>query len=106
MQKRATRKRQSLGFNKEITAIQFIGLEDRLVVSVGDKRVTSRKTDGGNGPDFSGVSDFMYSVRCSADGMTVVAGGQDGVLRIWDKNGKSIAAFSSEPTESKRKNAG
>jgi WD40 repeat protein len=81
------------GFAKEVTAIRFVGLEPRVVVSAGDNLVTSRKTDRRRGPSFAGVSAYMYTVDCSRDGAIVVAGGHDGVVRVWTDAGKPIVTF-------------
>jgi WD40 repeat protein len=35
----------------------------------------------------------VYNVGVSADGKTIVAGGQDSVVRIWSDDGKSIVTF-------------
>ena len=35
----------------------------------------------------------LDNVRASADGDTVVAGGEDSVVRIWSKDGKTIINF-------------
>ena len=86
------------GFNKEVTAVQFVGVTDNFVVSAGDKQVGTRNTGGGNGPAFAGAADFMYSVRCSLDGKTAVAGGQDSVVRVWNAaNGQLIVGFDPPP---------
>ena len=43
---------------------------------------------------FPDVADFMQSAAVSADGKTVIAGGQDGVLRVWNAaDGKSVVTF-------------
>jgi WD40 repeat protein len=86
-------KRTITGFGKEITAIQFLGLEHRVVVSTADNQVTTRKTDGDGGLNFADVSGFMYTVRSSRDGKTVASGGHDSVLRVWNREGQPIATF-------------
>jgi WD40 repeat protein len=64
------------------------------VASCGDKTVSMKRADnGGNVRSFSGGEDFMYSVAVSADGKTIVAGGQDSVVRIWLENGNVHATF-------------
>ena len=52
-----------------------------------------RADNGSNVRDLSGATDFMYSAAASADGKTLVAGGQDSVLRIWKDDGASLATF-------------
>ena len=43
---------------------------------------------------FAGASDFMYAGAATPDGKVVIAGGQDGILRLWNgATGTSIATF-------------
>lgn len=88
------------GFDKEITAVTFLGVSDNFVISNGNKQVVTRNTNGGGGPNFAGATDYMYAVDASRDGKTVVAAGQDSVLRIWDQQGKEIATFAPLSPES------
>ena len=82
------------GFTKEVTAIQFAGLSVNVVASCGDKNVHIKRSDnGGNVRALSGATDYVYNVGVSADGKTIVAGGQDSVVRIWSDDGKSIVTF-------------
>ncbi|MBT4694278.1 MAG: hypothetical protein HOB73_13130 [Planctomycetaceae bacterium] len=82
------------GFTKEVTAIQFAGLSVNVVASCGDKNVHIKRADnGGNVRALSGATDYVYNVGVSADGKTIVAGGQDSVVRIWSDDGKSIVTF-------------
>lgn len=81
------------GFNKELTAIDFLGVSDNFVIATGDSQVLTRNTDGGSGPTFVGGTDFVYGVRATRDGQLVVAGGQDGVVHVWNQQGKSIVTF-------------
>jgi WD40 repeat protein len=82
------------GFTKEVTSIQFAGLSVNVVASCGDKNVHIKRADnGGNVRALSGATDYVYNVGVSADGKTIVAGGQDSVVRIWSDDGKSIATF-------------
>ena len=52
-----------------------------------------RADNGGNVRGYAGGTDFMYSVGVSADGKTIVAGGQDSVVRVWQENGTVLATF-------------
>jgi WD40 repeat protein len=43
---------------------------------------------------FDGATEFMNTVAVTPDGMTVVAGGQDGMMHVWDgSSGKKLATF-------------
>jgi WD40 repeat protein len=90
------------GFTKEVTAIQFAGLSVNLVASCGDKNVHIKRSDnGGNVRALSGATDYVYNVGVSADGKTIVAGGQDSVVRIWSDDGKSIVTFGAPVADDK-----
>ncbi|HJZ53931.1 MAG TPA: NB-ARC domain protein, partial [Gemmataceae bacterium] len=55
-----------------------------LTVS-GDSSVRMWNADnGGNVRQFPGASDFLYAVSVSTDGSVVAAGGEDGVVRIYN----------------------
>ena len=69
------------GFEKEITSISFVETGDDLLTSSGDGLVRLGERH------FRGAQDFLYTSASSADGQTIIAGGQDGVLRVWHADG-------------------
>ena len=72
-------------YTKQVTAIHFIGASDNIISAGGDKTVKMhRANDGGNTRNFAGMPDFVYAVACTRDEAVVVAGGEDGVLRVWN----------------------
>ena len=82
------------GFGKEVTSLTYVGLGDDLLACSGDKtvRINDRK--------FTAASDFLHACAVSMDGQTVVAGGQGGVLRVWNANdGKIRASFEPQPAD-------
>jgi WD40 repeat protein len=80
------------GFGKEVTGLTYLAGTD-LVASCGDKTVRT-VVNGNMGKTLAGPTDFVYCVTASLDGNTVAAGGQDGVLRIWDvKTGTETRNF-------------
>ncbi|HET6246803.1 MAG TPA: c-type cytochrome domain-containing protein [Tepidisphaeraceae bacterium] len=72
------------GYDKEVTAVTFVGDEMQAASTSGDARVRLIKADGGDVRSYSGPTDFMYTLCATPDGTTLVAGGQDGVLRVWN----------------------
>ena len=48
----------------------------------------------------------MYSVAASADGKTIVAGGLDSVLRIWNDQGQEQAKFAAAAESPARSDGG
>jgi len=87
------------GWKKEVTAIKFVAIKDEMITAAGDPQVSLRDTNGRNRGGFSGPDDFVYTVRVSADGKTIVAGGQSSVVRVWNEKRDVIATF--EPPEPK-----
>lgn len=87
-------------YSKQVTAIHFIGATDNIVSGGGDKTVKfHRANDGGNYRNFAGMPDFVYAVACTRDEAIVVAGGEDGVFRVWNgTNAQELFKF--EPPKS------
>lgn len=83
------------GYSKQVSSIQYMGRGPNVVSCGGDRTVRFHISDNGNNfRNFGGSGDFMYSAAASADEKIVVAGGQDGVLRVWNgANGQVIKAF-------------
>jgi WD40 repeat protein len=73
------------GHGKQITALKFIGKTAQFVTCSGDQTVRFWNADnGGNVRNFGGSNDFLYAVGVSADGTIVAAGGQEGVVRLYN----------------------
>ena len=82
------------GFTKEATSIAFVGVTDQFLTTGGDGKVRLVNEAGGDVRSFSGNTDFVYAAAAKPDGKIVIAGGQDGVLRVWNgATGTSIASF-------------
>ncbi len=82
-------------YTKQVTSLSFIGMEDDFISCSGDKRVFRHKAaNGGAVREFKGCPDYVYCSATTADGAIVVAGCEDGILRIWNgKDAKEIATF-------------
>ena len=72
------------GFDKEVTGVCFVGDDAQAVAASGDGKVRLVKDNGSDVRSYPGATDFMYGVAASTDGATIIAGGQDGILRVWD----------------------
>ena len=82
------------GFTKEATSIAFVGVTDQFLTTGGDGKVRLVNEAGGDVRSFSGNTDFVYAAAAKPDGKIVIAGGQDGVLRVWNgATGTAIASF-------------
>jgi WD40 repeat protein len=81
-------------FNKEVTSVTFVGDTDTVVAVSGDARVRLvNASNGGIAGDYQGATEYMYSAAVSADGKAILAGGLDGVLRIWNDQRQPVIQF-------------
>jgi WD40 repeat protein len=88
------RKKNIGGFDKEVTAVSFVGYTDQALTASGDGKVRLVREDGNEVRSFSGANEFVESAAVTPDGKIVIAGGQDGILRVWDgANGTLIISF-------------
>lgn len=81
------------GYDKEVTSVRFTGATTTLLTSSGDNKVRLVSTAGAEVRSLP-VPEFMESAAVTADGQIIVAGGQDGVFRVWNAaDGKPLATF-------------
>lgn len=88
------RKKKIEGWTKEVTSLQFIGATNQIVTSSGDNRIRIVNDDGAEVRSIKGLPDFMQAAASTANGATLVGGGEDSTLRVWNgTDGKELAAF-------------
>ena len=88
------RKKKIEGWTKEVTSLQFIGATNQIVTSAGDNRVRIITDDGAEVRSIANLPDYMQASMSTPDGATIIGGGEDSFLRVWDgTNGKELAAF-------------
>lgn len=88
------RKKKIEGWTKEVTSLQFIGASNQIVTSAGDNQVRIVNDAGAEIRAITKLPDFMQSTAASYNGGTLIGGGEDSVLRVWDgTNGKELAVF-------------
>ena len=88
--------RTIVGYTKQITAVRFVGQTQFIVSSSGEPFVRKHNSDnGGVQTNFAGAIDYMYAIDATADpnNGVVVAGGHDGILRLWRSNGQVLHAI-------------
>jgi|JI10StandDraft_1071094.scaffolds.fasta_scaffold172765_1 WD40 repeat protein len=82
------------GWDKEVTAIHYLGASDTAATSAGDAKIRLINSDGGEVKQLPGSKAFMNTLSSSRDGDLIAAGGQDGVLRLWQvSTGKEVGTF-------------
>jgi len=88
------RQKKIEGWAKEVTSLQFIGASNKIVTSAGDNLVRIVNDTGGQVRSISKLPDFMQAAASTADGATIIGGGEDSFLRVWSgADGKELAAF-------------
>lgn len=43
--------------------------------------------------NITGIPDYLQAGASTPDGGTLIAGGEDSILRVWDGAGKELATF-------------
>lgn len=88
------RKKKITGWTKEVTSLQFIGATNQIVTSAGDNLIRIVNDDGGQIRSIANLPDFMQATASTPNGETIIGGGEDSFLRVWNgKNGKEVASF-------------
>jgi WD40 repeat protein len=68
-----------------VTRLMFIGKKAEFITAGGDNQVKAfNATNGGNVRNFGGGTDFVFAIGTSPDGAVVAAGGQEGVVRVYN----------------------
>jgi WD40 repeat protein len=88
------RRKNIEGAGKEATSVMFRGVSGEALVTSGDGQVRLLRENGEVVRSFEGAADFMNAGALTPDGSTIVAGGQDGVLHLWNSGSKDkLASF-------------
>jgi WD40 repeat protein len=87
------RKKKIEGWTKEVTSLEFIGATAQIVTSAGDNRVRIVTDEGAEVRAISQLPDYVQAAASTPSGGTIIGGGEDGQLRVWDGAGKDLAAF-------------
>ncbi|HTU91347.1 MAG TPA: c-type cytochrome domain-containing protein [Gemmataceae bacterium] len=69
---------------KQVTRLVFVGKSDQFATCSGDQMVRFWNINGGNTRNFGGSADFLYALGVSPDGALVAAGGQEGIVRVYN----------------------
>ncbi|MCC6419792.1 MAG: NB-ARC domain protein [Gemmataceae bacterium] len=87
---------------KQVTRLLFVGKSTNFVTCSGDQTVKFWNVqNGGNVRNFGGNKDFIYAIGVTPDGAIVAAGGEEGVVRIYNgTNGQLVRAL--QPPDAKQ----
>ncbi len=71
---------------KQVTRLLFVGKKQEFITCGGDNQVKAfNATNGGAIRNFNpAAGDFVYAIGTSPDGTVVAAGGQDGIVRVYN----------------------
>ena len=88
------RKKKIEGWTKEVTSLHYIGTTNQIITSSGDNQLRIVNDAGAEIRAIGKLPDFMQSTATTPTASTVIGGGEDSVLRVWDgTNGKELAVF-------------
>jgi WD40 repeat protein len=91
------RKKKVEGWTKEVTSLQFIGATNQIVTSAGDNQVRIVDDSGKPIRALAKLPEFMQAAASTPSAELIVAGGEDGVLRVWNgTTGQELAAFGAD----------
>lgn len=94
------RKRKVEGWTKEVTSLQYMGATNQIVTSAGDNIVRIISDDGAVSRSISNLPDYMQAAASVPGASTIIAGGEDSFLRIWDSTTSAeLASFGPEPAK-------
>jgi WD40 repeat protein len=70
---------------KQVTRLLFVGKKSEFITGGGDSAVKKfNAANGGNIGNYGGATDFIYAIGASPDGLVIAAGGQEGIVRVYN----------------------
>jgi WD40 repeat protein len=83
-----------IGWNKEITSLQFLGATQKLLTSSADNQLRAVTDDGTEVRAIAKLPDFMQAAAGASLAPVWIGGGEDSVLRVWDaESGAELTVF-------------
>jgi len=71
---------------KQVTALVFAGKTGNFATCSGDQQVRLWNVNGNPVRTFAAANDYLFCVGVSLDGSVVAAGGQEGIVRLYNGN--------------------
>ncbi len=88
---------------KQITKLSYIAKTNNFLTTGGDNQLKMWNPQGGNMRTYPGSNDFIYALAISNDGKLIIAGGEEGIIRIYNgDNGQLIKAITQPEPEPKK----
>lgn len=103
--KTGEQRRTISNYSKQVTSVQFIGTGGDVVTCAGDSQVNFHRTSNGQRyRRFNGPNDYVYASAAARSASSVVksptgsatvviAGGENGVLRVWTGTAQALQTF-------------
>jgi WD40 repeat protein len=93
------------GHQKQVTRLVFVGRVPQFLTASGDASVRLWNADNGSPMRVYGENkDYVYAVAASPDGAVVAAGGEEGVVRLYNgQSGQLVKALLPPDAEGKKK---
>jgi WD40 repeat protein len=86
---------------KPVEGLSFIGTSENIASASGDKSVLLHTASNGkNYRRCDGATDFLHAVTATRDESLIIAGGEAGIVRLWNgADGKLLTSFEPPPLE-------
>lgn len=96
--------RDMQGHSKQVTQLSFVGKTPQFLTVSGDMSVRLWNAENGsNMRQYPGATDYLYCVSASTDGAVVAAGGEEGIVRVYNgTNGTLLKAALPPDAEPKK----
>src|SRR5262249_6152867 len=83
---------------RQVTRLMLVSKQNEIITCGGDNAVKKfNAANGGNIGNYGGATDFVYAVGASPDGLVIAAGGQEGIVRVYNGANSQLTRTLSPP---------